>query len=914
MATPPTSKASCCTWTPPAACSTGRCWRPRCLAFHVIASYPCVWNMPQSWQCEIEVYKATYHFIYAQKNFFTDLIKDWASDSAPDIYSFVPYSWKFKILFHQFEMIWAANQHNWIDCSTKQQENVYLAACGETLNIDFTLPFTEFVPATCHTRFSLRAEDTDMRLSLPECHPSRYPLLTLAKDYQSVKLPGDGAASGDGQGAPSSKTSKPRWRNITKAEAGWVDCWSVPNFLLIIDYTWHPIYPQKADEQLKQSFSEIEESMLSAIRPPDQGAVPRFPCGAAPAARLSADPSDLPPDRLQVEMEMSPDSQILLYGPLLRALIAIKENYFGEDDMYTDFEEAVSSPVPSSATSSGLGYSSSPGAEDGAHGHPLDLRPWDITVLINLYKVHGRLPVHCSSEGPEGPSGFLERLCFEMKKGYKETMLQMILSPIHIFVSDNYQRPTADGVLRDGHLSLSGLQMRAHAMFSAQGLPLGSDTLEYAWLIDMQAGALTGRVTVPQLASMVEWAETFVFHVVSREFQLEQPKPSIICQHGVDRRICADKLGRLPGHCRTSEELKYTMTRLALDGVDLFVVEHGCAASVKTAAVRVATCNLHNQAVGEGISAVVQDVNMRQYIEQQQPGQGQPPLLRRSVWLEAGSVNLNLITADIALAADHPAKCDVQRHFLELHDAQTRRLWFLWPDDASLRSKRSRNRCGCLGGCRFFGGTNMGLDFFRLEELTPSSSSAFSSSSAESDMSYGQSLLQPTEWIVTKETPKVDGKVVGLKRDTHSPCLPPEVPERRGQQHLSLQVPQRSHSSASSSEENSSSSAALPLLAGERDSRRLLAPRSAASLSAPEPTPTRWATSPRRPPCPPAPRTAPRCVRRSARRCAASLRSIRVGWAAPRACRPPCSRQAASRYDLRRRWRRRRPIQQRGFA
>lgn len=89
---------------------------------------------------------------------------------------------------------------------------------------------------------------------------------------------------------------------------------------------------------------------------------------------------------------------------------------------------------------------------------------------------------------------------------------------------------------------------------------------------------------------------------------------------------------------------------------------------------------------------MVQDVNIRQFIEQQQhseatrlqpagqgqaPGQplglSQPPLLRRSVWLEAGSVNLNLITADVALAADHPAKCDVQRHFLELHDAQTKR-------------------------------------------------------------------------------------------------------------------------------------------------------------------------------------------------------------------------------------------------
>lgn len=74
-----------------------------------------------------------------------------------------------------------------------------------------------------------------------------------------------------------------------------------------------------------------------------------------------------------------------------------QENYFGEDDMYTDFEEAVSSPVLSTSTSSGLGWSPL-GMEDSEHKetsdiHPLDLRPWDITVLINLYKVHGRLPV-----------------------------------------------------------------------------------------------------------------------------------------------------------------------------------------------------------------------------------------------------------------------------------------------------------------------------------------------------------------------------------------------------------------------------------------------------------------------------------------------------------------------------------------
>lgn len=63
-----------------------------------------------------------------------------------------------------------------------------------------------------------------------------------------------------------------------------------------------------------------------------------------------------------------------------------------------------------------------------------------------------------------------------------------------------------DEVLREGHINLSGLQLRAHAMFSAEGLPLGSDSLEYAWLIDVQAGSLTAKVTAPQVCSQVwEW-------------------------------------------------------------------------------------------------------------------------------------------------------------------------------------------------------------------------------------------------------------------------------------------------------------------------------------------------------------------------------------------------------------------------
>ncbi|XP_063271495.1 bridge-like lipid transfer protein family member 1 isoform X3 [Prinia subflava] len=792
------------------------------LAFHINASYPRIWNMPQTWQCELEVYKATYHFIFAQKSFFTDLIQDWSSDSAPDIFSFVPYMWNFKVMFHQFEMIWAANQHNWIDCSTKQQENVYLAACGETLNIVFSLPFTDFVPTTCNTRFSLRGEDVDLHLYLPDCHPSKYSLFMLVKDCQPNKINPESCISAECQSGQ--KTGKPKWRNITQEEAGWVECWTVPSVVFTIDYSWHPIYPQKADEQLKQSLSEMEETMLSVLRP-SQKTTDSVISSPTASTRIPLDPSELPPDKLHVELELSPDSQITLYGPLLKAFLSIKENYFGEDDMYTDFEEVISSPVLSLSTSSSSGWTAVGVENDKKENeisvkpvHPLTLRPWDITVLVNLYKVHGRLPVHCSPDGPECPTAFLERLCFEMKKGFRETMLQLVLSPVNLFLNDNYQRPAVDEVLREGHISLSGLQLRAHAMFSAEGLPLGSDTLEYAWLIDVQAGSLTAKVTAPQLACLLEWGQTFVFHVVCREFELERPKSVILCQHGIDRRFCDPKTNSVPGPCPTSDDLKYTMTRLAMDGADLYVVEHGCATNIKMGAIRIANCNLHNQSVGEGISAAIQDLQLRQYVEQVNSCRtGLQPILRRAYWLEAGSVNLGLITADIALAADHPSKHEVQRHFLETHDNRTKRLWFLWPDD-NLRNKRSKNKCGCLGGCRFFGGTLTGLDFFKLEELTPSSSSAFSSTSAESDMFYGQSLLQPGEWIITKEIPKIlEGKANGVKRKDWD-CRSVGIEMERKAQHLSLQVPLRSHSSSSSSEETSSSSAALPLLAGEKDS------------------------------------------------------------------------------------------------
>lgn len=63
--------------------------------------------------------------------------------------------------------------------------------------------------------------------------------------------------------------------------------------------------------------------MLSVLRP-SQKTSDRVVSSPSTSSRPPIDPSELPPDKLHVEMELSPDSQITLYGPLLNAFLCIK--------------------------------------------------------------------------------------------------------------------------------------------------------------------------------------------------------------------------------------------------------------------------------------------------------------------------------------------------------------------------------------------------------------------------------------------------------------------------------------------------------------------------------------------------------------------------------------------------------------
>lgn len=85
-------------------------------------------------------------------------------------------------------------------------------------------------------------------------------------------------------------------------------------------------------------------------------------------------------------------------------------------------------------------------------------------------------------------------------------------------------------------------------------------------------------------------------------------------------------------------------------------------------------------------------------------------------WLEAASLHAGPIISDLCFENDTSLNPSDQKQFLEKHDMKTRRLWFLWQHDKS-RGTLEFSRCGCLGGCNFFGKNVNGPVFFKLDYL-----------------------------------------------------------------------------------------------------------------------------------------------------------------------------------------------------
>lgn len=73
-------------------------------------------------------------------------------------------------------------------------------------------------------------------------------------------------------------------------------------------------------------------------------------------------------------------------------------------------------------------------------------------------------------------------------------------------------------------------------MFSDVGQSLDQDTIEYAWLVEIQLGKLSGKLTTPQLYSILACLETLILLLGDEENELNSPKDDLLLSQPVKKK------------------------------------------------------------------------------------------------------------------------------------------------------------------------------------------------------------------------------------------------------------------------------------------------------------------------------------------------------------------------------------------
>lgn len=710
-------------------------------------------------------------------------------------------------MLKEFEIITLSNEFNWIDCSSTNQENNHLAFCGDLFDLSFALPFDDFLPNIIPLKFWIHGEGLDLSLYLPEISTSR-PIIHAMDENARI-------LTRDGQVKKKSELYTKKWRRVCLTSAGWIDCWNVPILALSIQYIYHPMPPLGPDPQAGITTPEKEELLLTPMRIPKFKKTQNFSWSACNGQR-TFNPTSLESDQVTVEIEIG-SSVLLAYGSILKNFYYLKENIFGEDQKFTDMgtsnAKSPSHKISAAAMKNNKddinkSVSEAPSSVDiddkPKRFDPRLYRPLDVTVILTIHDIQAHLMKNCNENDPPCPVVLIERLGFEMRKRYYETELQVLVSPSFLITSDNFPRPSKEKHLKQGHLLLSALQIRGHAMFSNESRTLDEETLEYAWLLEIQLGKISGKLTLPQLTHVLTGLESMMYLALDPENDLKSPKTIVYCHHGIASNLCPQTKEEMKYRCPSSEDIKYRMVRVAVDAVDLYLVDNSCALHSWISPVRFSTCNLHGQQVKSGITALIPNILVRHFVSTSghfsqtsgnsqsntnTTGSGRSTKLQTQVskredqkedlnllvkrgdeastnairakkeneyglyrkgsrekddsygsmrrsreenvfkrdelyssshshknrdsesfhepWLEVGCLALGPIIIEAATALPQPEHCLhlVQNSYLKLHDEKSKRLMFLWAT--------TDVKCGCLGGCVFFGLNRNGPKFFK---------------------------------------------------------------------------------------------------------------------------------------------------------------------------------------------------------
>ena len=179
--------------------------------------------------------------------------------------------------------------------------------------------------------------------------------------------------------------------------------------------------------------------------------------------------------------------------------------------------------------------------------------------------------------------------------------------------------------------------------------------------------------------------------------------------------------------------------------------------------IRFSTCNLHGKNNKAGITVLIPHIKAKQYVlslptVHQYNGE-------TDLWLESGSVSLGPVTVNSAMALEYPELRGLQDSFLKRHDRRSCRLNFLWPaEDGDVLA----GKCGCVGGCMFFGSNRRETRVFRPSDSDLRlgvNSVVYHMVEGETAIGFGQSILHSGEFIFyTPSIPSSEDTLKALQR------------------------------------------------------------------------------------------------------------------------------------------------------
>ncbi|CAH8479704.1 unnamed protein product [Schistosoma rodhaini] len=775
--------------------------------------YPKEWNMQHLWDIGLDTRDTQLTILFDYKHYFKGLIDDWCRGSHPDLLSFIPCIYKFHIKSNNLDFILLANDYNWI---SKYGENAYLGFHAKKLMVTFDLPFIDFLPATVPINYNIECSSVSLRLSIPESSTLYYLIQEVHNRMKFMNGRGQIQKSSPFHSSIQEMTFHEKVSKTINRQ--WFDCGWTPRLRLRIAYVYHPSpwvseywrfvpseYRPVASsftgsaklsyqsgrksssfkrttalncQNVETSQSDLEEIALSKLRPegshtqgPTENDILKSKCDIFACFE---------PDTVDIHLHI-PSAQMLFYGAVLRHFIHIKENYFGVYQTPVSFDREPLRPDESfSLTDDDLIRLKSQTNHNPGDGHtdlskvdklpekriidPRDFRPLSVRVSLEFHNIQVHLPMHGSSDESPCPTAFLDCIGFEMDKRWHETKLQLLFSPVLVCFYDQNKdfRSKSNSNVSSSRIQLVGFQLRGQGMFSHVNLPLRAESLEYAWLLELTVGQLTGQLSAPKLSCLVQCLKEFVFSAVDSENQLISSRAFELCQHGRPQqlcpfwhKICSDTL------CPSDIQLKYRMLRLTIDGIDLSIVESRNCLSIQCDPIRLVHCNMHGATHCDGMFVLIPDIRLIQLVAPMAPEIKNQLNLENQVkstkqvensvlWFEAGSFSLGPVHINLSRTPEKRNHLNWQLDFLKRHDLKTKRLSFLWSDNndvisgtfpnSSLSSRHTtkssnvfsttENRfmirkgipgyiapdiipdCGCYGQCSFFGQNESGRILF----------------------------------------------------------------------------------------------------------------------------------------------------------------------------------------------------------